>query len=295
MKSMTGFGIAELTKNGIDLKVTVKSLNDKYLSVKCKIPKEFPEYISYRIERMITELLRRGSVFITVYMIEKKEIIQKKLLKDDLIKNYLDQIKVISKKFDLKPNISISDIFSLEKVYKSPIEEYDPQEFLELILDLVKKAVQKLIEVRQKEGEDLEEFFIKSINRIEISLSTIELSIPNYIQELKTKTSNRIEKILENYIKKIDEDKVISEVTYLYEKSNITEEIVRFKSHLNKFWEIISIKDQPVGLSMIFVIQEMQREISTISAKYNNISIFPEILKIKEEIEKCKEQAFNVE
>ncbi|MCK4338565.1 MAG: DUF1732 domain-containing protein [Candidatus Cloacimonetes bacterium] len=295
MKSMTGFGMSELTKNGIDLKVTVKSLNDKYLSVKCKIPKEFPEYISYRIEILIPELLRRGSIFINISMIEKNEKLIKKLLKDDLIKNYLDQIKVISKKYDLRTNISISDIFTLEKVYKSPIEEYDSQEFLELILDLVKKAVQNLIILRTKEGEDLEEFFIKSINKIEVSLSTIELSIPDYLQELKTKSNNRIEEILKNYIKKIDEDKIISEITYFYEKSNINEEIVRIKSHLNKFREIINIKDQPVGLLMIFVIQEMQREISTISAKYNNISIFPEILKIKEEIEKCKEQAFNVE
>ena len=292
---MTGFGMEELTKNGIDLKVTIKSLNDKYLSVKCKITQGFPEYISYRIERLIPEILSRGSIFINVSMNVKKEVLQKQLLENELINNYIEQIKNISKKFDLKPNVSISDFFNLEKLYKSPIDEYDSEEYLEMILDLVKKAIQKLIILRTKEGADLEEFFIKSINIIEVSLSSIELSIPDYLQELKTKTNNSIETILKNYIEKIDKDKIISEITNFYEKSNIAEEIVRIKSHLNKFREIINIKDQPIGLSMIFVIQEMQREISTISAKYNNISIFPEILKIKEEIEKCKEQAFNVE
>lgn len=295
MKSMTGFGSEELNKNGLNLKITARSLNDKYLNIRCKTPPDFPEYLSYKIERMIPKLLSRGTIYITLFMINKKEKLPEVLLKEDLLKQYFDFINEVSKKYAIKTNITISDIFNFEKLYQSPIEEYDSEEFLELVLELVKKAVNKLIEVRQKEGEDLEEFFIKSINQIEVSLSAIELSFPDYLQELKMKTKSNIEEILKNYLKKIDEEKIISEIKYLCDKIDITEEIVRLRSHLNKFRELISIKDKPVGFSLIFVIQEMQREISTISAKYNNISVFPEILKIKEEIEKCKEQALNVE
>lgn len=295
MKSMTGFGSEELNKDGLNLKITARSLNDKYLNIRCKTPPDFPEYLSYKIERMIPKLLSRGTIYITLFMINKKEKLPEVLLKEDLLKQYFDFINEVSKKYAIKTNITISDVFNFEKLYQSPIEEYDSEEFLELVLELVKKAVNKLIEVRQKEGEDLEEFFIKSINQIEVSLSAIELSFPDYLQELKMKTKSNIEEILKNYLKKIDEERIISEIQYLCDKIDITEEIVRFRSHLNKFRELISIKDKPVGFSLIFVIQEMQREISTISAKYNNISVFPEILKIKEEIEKCKEQALNVE
>ncbi len=295
MKSMTGFGSEELNKNGLNLKITARSLNDKYLNIRCKTPPDFPEYVSYKIDKMIPKLLSRGTIYITLFMINKKEKLPEVLLKEDLLKQYFDFINEVSKKYAIKTNITISDIFNFEKLYQSPIEEYDSEEFLELVLELVKKAVNKLIEVRQKEGEDLEEFFIKSINQIEVSLSAIELSFPDYLQELKMKTKSNIEEILKNYLKKIDEERIISEIKYLCEKLDITEEIVRFRSHLNKFRELISIKDKPIGFSLIFVIQEMQREISTISAKYNNISVFPEILKIKEEIEKCKEQALNVE
>ncbi|MEA3475007.1 MAG: DUF1732 domain-containing protein [Candidatus Cloacimonadota bacterium] len=295
MKSMTGFGSEELNKDGLNLKITARSLNDKYLNIRCKTPPDFPEYVSYKIERMIPKLLSRGTIYITLFRINKKEKLPEMLLKEDLLKQYFDFINEVSKKYAIKTNITISDIFNFEKLYQSPIEEYDSEEFLELVLKLVKKAVNKLIEVRQKEGEDLEEFFIKSINQIEVSLSAIELSFPDYLQELKLKTKSNIEEILKNYLKKIDEEKIISEIKYLCEKLDITEEIVRFRSHLNKFRELISIKDKPIGFSLIFVIQEMQREISTISAKYNNISVFPEILKIKEETEKCKEQALNVE
>ena len=292
---MTGFGSEELNKDGLNLKITARSLNDKYLNIRCKTPPDFPEFVSYKIERMIPKLLSRGTIYITLFMINKKEKLPEVLLKEDLLKQYFDFINEVSKKYAIKANISISDIFNFEKLYESPTEEYDSEEFLELVLELVKKAVNKLIKVRQKEGEDLEEFFIKSINQIEVSLSAIELSFPDYLQELKMKTKSNIEEILKNYLKKIDEEKIISEIKYLCDKIDITEEIVRFRSHLNKFRELISIKDKPVGFSLIFVIQEMQREISTISAKYNNISVFPEILKIKEEIEKCKEQALNVE
>lgn len=292
---MTGFGSEELNKNGLNLKITARSLNDKYLNIRCKTPPDFPEYVSYKIDKMIPKLLSRGTIYITLFMINKKEKLPEVLLKEDLLKQYFDFINEVSKKYAIKTNITISDIFNFEKLYQSPIEEYDSEEFLELVLELVKKAVNKLIEVRQKEGEDLEEFFIKSINQIEVSLSAIELSFPDYLQELKMKTKSNIEEILKNYLKKIDEERIISEIKYLCEKLDITEEIVRFRSHLNKFRELISIKDKPIGFSLIFVIQEMQREISTISAKYNNISVFPEILKIKEEIEKCKEQALNVE
>ncbi len=295
MKSMTGFGSEELNKDGLNLKITARSLNDKYLNIRCKTPPVFPEYVSYKIEKMIPKLLSRGTIYITLFMINKKEKLPEVLLKEDLLKHYFDFINEVSKKYAIKTNITISDIFNFEKLYQSPTEEYDSEEFLELVLELVKKAVNKLIEVRQKEGEDLEEFFIKSINQIEVSLSAIELSFPDYLQELKMKTKSNIEEILKNYLKKIDEEKIISEIKYLCDKLDITEEIVRLRSHLNKFRELISIKDKPVGFSLIFVIQEMQREISTISAKYNNISVFPEILKIKEEIEKCKEQALNVE
>jgi len=295
MKSMTGFGSEELNKNGLNLKITARSLNDKYLNIRCKTPPDFPEYVSYKIERMIPKLLSRGTIYITLFMINKKEKLPEILLKKDLLKQYFDFINETSKKYAIKTNITISDIFNFEKLYESPTEEYNSEEFLELVLELVKKAVNKLIEVRQKEGEDLEEFFIKSINQIEVSLSAIELSFPDYLQELKMKTKSNIEEILKNYLKKIDEEKIISEIKYLCDKIDVTEEIVRLRSHLNKFRELISIKDKPIGFSLIFVIQEMQREISTISAKYNNISVFPEILKIKEEIEKCKEQALNVE
>ncbi len=295
---MTGFGISELNKNGLSIKVITKSLNDKYLSIKCKIPQNIPEYIAYKIEKHIPGLIRRGSVFVNLSIIDKRDIPHYYDKYNNDMNKYLEYIQEIRKKYDINTYITISDIIQLQKLHDSPTDDiYSSNEFQELLLDLVDKSIKNLIEERQKEGDDLEEFFIKSINKIKISLSTIELSLPEFIQDIKIKLMKFFDEIIPSNLnmQKHDKEKFLTEFSYFFEKSDITEEIVRFKSHLRKFQELISITDEPVGLSMGFVIQEMQREISTISAKYNNISVFPEILKIKEEIEKCKEQAFNVE
>jgi uncharacterized protein (TIGR00255 family) len=303
MKSMTGFGTAELNQSGLNIKVVARALNDKYISVKCKIPPEFPEYISYKIERMIPQLLRRGSIFINISIVDKRERFPTLVVKYNLLGKYVDLLKEIIKKYNLHSDITISDILQLGNIFESPTNDYESADFEEMILGLVEKAILQLNEMRNKEGDDLEEFFITSINKMEVSLSTIELSVPNCLEELKIKTKSRIENLLKEgssgaiYLGKnnFKQEKLSTEVSYFIEKSDITEEIVRLKSHLKKLRELISTKDEPIGLSLGFVLLEMQREVVTISAKYNYIPIFPDVLKIKEEIEKCKEQALNVE
>jgi len=181
----------------------------------------------------------------------------------------------------------------------SPIDQYYlSEEFQKVLSDTLIKAIKQLVDERKSEGNHLEEFFIKSINQIEVSLNTIEHSIPEYLEELKIKVRNICKEITHDEdinLSKFNEEKLLSEINYYIDKSDITEEIVRLKSHLMKIRKVITVKNKPIGLSIIFVIQEMQREISTISAKYHNVSIFSDIINIKEEIEKCKEQALNVE
>ncbi len=299
MNSMTGFGVAEYNKNDIYLRVSVKSLNDKYLNIRTKLPYEFPEYLSYKIEQTIPEFVNRGGINVNVSIKDSRNDIANIDFDDEHIKKILDILEKFKSDLGFNTNISIADLIALQKMDNSPIDQYYlSEDFKKILSDTLKEALKLLVEERKSEGNHLEEFFIRSINQIEVSLNTIEHSIPEFLEELKIKVQNICKEITHDEdinLSKFNEEKLLSEINYYIDKSDITEEIVRLKSHLNKIRNVINVKDKPIGLSMIFVIQEMQREISTISAKYHNVSIFPDIINIKEEIEKCKEQALNVE
>lgn len=299
MNSMTGFGVSEYNKNDIYLRVSAKSLNDKYLNIRTRLPYEFPEYLSYKIEQFIPKFVNRGGINVLVSMKDSRNDIANMDFDDEHIKKILDKLNKLKSNLGFNTTISLSDLMTLQKMENSPIDQYYlSDEFQKVLFDTLKKALKQLVDEKKSEGDHLEEFFIRSINQIEVSLNTIEHSIPEYLEELKIKVKNICKEITsdeEINLSKFNEEKLLSEINYYIDKSDITEEIVRLKSHLKKISKIISVTNKPIGLSMIFVIQEMQREISTISAKYHNVTIFSDIINIKEEIEKCKEQALNVE
>jgi len=299
MNSMTGFGVAEYNKNDIYLRVSVKSLNDKYLNIRTRLPYELPEYLSYKIEQFIPKFVNRGGINVIVSLKDSRNDIANMDFDNEHIKKILDKLNTLKSNLGFDTSISLTDLMTLQKMENSPIDQYYlSEEFQKVLSDTLIKAIKQLVDERKSEGNHLEEFFIKSINQIEVSLNTIEHSIPEYLEELKIKVRNICKEITHDEdinLSKFNEEKLLSEINYYIDKSDITEEIVRLKSHLMKTRKVITVKNKPIGLSMIFVIQEMQREISTISAKYHNVSIFSDIINIKEEIEKCKEQALNVE
>lgn len=295
MKSMTGFGTSEYSQNNLNIKVTVRSLNSKYNSVKCKIPRNFPQLISYKIEKIIPTLIKRGDIHINITISDYRDKFPNLNAKHNLIEKYVNLLEEIREKNNLDSKITISDILNIGNIFESPTYDYDTSDFLELILNLVKKAINELEIVKKSEGDNLEEFFIKSINKIEVSLSTIELSIDSFKEDLKLKTKKRLEKLDDIEFGESKDKNFLLIVSHFIEKYDITEEIIRIRSHIKKFNELITGDSEPIGISLLFLIQEIQREISTLSAKYNYVSMYPEILKIKEEVEKCKEQALNVE
>lgn len=299
MNSMTGFGVAEYKENDIYLRVSVKSLNEKYLNIRTKLPYEFPEIISYQIEKYIPNYVNRGGIYVIVSIKDKRKSLENIEIDDSYLSKIFHKLNEIKEKYNIEVNISLTDILNNSGLENSPIDPYYlTDEFNDIFFSTLDKAIEKLIKERRDEGNNLEEFFITAINKIEVSLNTIEHSIPEYLDELKIKVKNICTDITDDEkinLSKFNEEKLLSEINYYIDKSDITEEIVRLKSHLKKLREIISVTNQPIGLSMTFIIQEMQREITTISAKYHNVSIFPDVINIKEEIEKCKEQALNVE
>ena len=297
MKSMTGFGESNLSFEDKEFKVIVKSKNNKYLNVNSSIPNFFPEKLKFNIEKLVKKFVNRGTVFIKIKKLSSENnLIEKTTVKDN-IKKLLKFSKELEDEIKVKQNIRLMDIIYLQNTIESPTLIYESDKFCDRINATIQNTLIKMIKDREIEGKNLEEFFISSINKMEVAISTIELSIPDFLDELKRNIEDKLNSIYKfnSETNKFNEEKILSEINYYIDKSEITEEIVRLKSHLDKMRSLLVSSSQTIGHSLIFTIQEMQREINTISAKYNKKEVFSEILSIKNEVTKCKEQAYNVE
>jgi len=297
MKSMTGFGKANLKYKNRDFRIIAKSQNNKYLKINSSIPNLFPEKLTYNLEKLVKNFVKRGSIYIKI----KKLHSQDNLIEKETIKSNIDELiefsDVLSNRVEISKKIRLFDIIYFQNSIESPTTIFETDKFCDSIIASTQDAIKRMIEARGKEGKNLEEFFISSINKMEVALSTIELSIPEFMSDLKKHVEEKLNEIYKynTETNKFNEEKILSEINYYIDKSEITEEIVRLKSHLDKLRSLLTKDEQPIGHSLLFTIQEMQREINTISAKYNKKELFSEILTIKNEINKCKEQAYNVE
>lgn len=294
---MTGFGKANVKFNQRDFRIIAKSQNNKYLKINTSIPNFFPERLNYRIEKLIKKFIKRGSIFLKIKKLHSDDnFIEKETIKDNIDKliefshDLPEDIKVTKK-------IRLFDILYFQNSIKSPTTLFESDKFCESMISTTQKALMRMIESREIEGKNLEEFFISSINKMEVALSTIEMSIPEFIDDIKKSVEEKLNDIYEynTETNKYSEEKILSELNFFMDKSEITEESIRLKSHLKKMRTLLTKDDKAIGHSLLFTIQEMQREMNTISAKYHNKEVFSEILTIKNEINKCKEQAYNVE
>lgn len=294
---MTGFGKANVKFKQRDFRIIAKSQNNKYLKINTSIPNFFPERLNYRIEKLIKKFIKRGSIFLKIKKLHSDDnFIEKETIKDNIDKliefshDLPEDIKVTKK-------IRLFDILYFQNSIKSPTTLFESDKFCESMISTTQKALMRMIESREIEGKNLEEFFISSINKMEVALSTIEMSIPEFIDDIKKSVEEKLNDIYEynTETNKYSEEKILSELNFFMDKSEITEESIRLKSHLKKMRTLLTKDDKAIGHSLLFTIQEMQREMNTISAKYHNKEVFSEILTIKNEINKCKEQAYNVE
>ena len=294
MRSMTGFGKAEYMKHGLELKVTIKSLNNKSFSPIYKLPSQL-DFYEVLIDNIIKKEIYRGKIIVAVTLNDCREENKQLEIDEDILDKFYNFCLRLRDRYNIKDEITISDLLRYKNIYRVKEVNYDTDEIKEFLTDVVNKALANLIKMKETEGEHIEENFIKILGKIEISLASIETSVPPFIQEIQSNLRNKIKSLLGSNFEEMDEKKLLNEIAYLVEKADITEEITRIHSHLKKFREKMESGEKDIGNSLNFIVQEMHREINTISAKCKNINIFNDILKIKEEVDKLKEQVRNVE
>ena len=290
--SMTGFGRGEFKNDNYHFLVECKTINHKYCDINVRLPRKI-SFLEDKIRNYVKNFVKRGRVdlYIKLDLIGSEDVNLK--FDDKLATQYVNILKEIKEKFDLQDDISVMNVAKFPEIVKCEEKEEDEDLYWSMLKEALDMSMEKLTQMRKEEGEKLA---IDTIERCDILANLID-EIEKYsntvVDEYREKLNNRISEILENP-SIIDENRLAQEVAIFADKSSITEEIVRFKSHIEQLKNTV-VKNDSIGRKIDFLIQEMNREVNTTGSKSSNLNITNLVVDIKSELEKIREQIQNIE
>lgn len=290
IKSMTGFGQASLNANGLSLQVEVKSLNSKFLDLSIRLPRWFSEK-ELELRNWVSEKLERGKISISVEYVKTGMQEVKQTYNVELFTAYYAELKKLADKV-VAPYENIFQIAlnSPDVIQSIGKEEVDSGEW-ELLSKLIREAIEKCDQFRTTDGKDLEKKLQSYGQAIEKSLDEVEKLDPMRIEKIRKRITGRVKDFFGE--EGFDENRLEQEIIFYIEKLDINEERVRLRTHLDHFNEVIQ-SPQSNGKKLGFLSQELGREINTIGSKANDAEIQRQVVMMKEELEKIKEQLGNV-
>jgi uncharacterized protein (TIGR00255 family) len=290
--SMTGFGDASAERNGTHYAVEIRSLNNRYFKPVIKLP-DTVSGLEPELETMLREKLGRGSI---TYILKMRSDSAEAAyhINVEALKSYVEQLQQV-KGLDRLLTIDLASLVSLPGVCSEPRDEADEiQKHGATIRTISAKAIQKLDEMRRKEGESLFKELMKHINVISASLAEIGKRAPMVVDDYHKRLTQRVNQLMQKAELRVNEGDLIKEVAVFAERADIAEEIQRLSTHLTAF-EQACREGEHAGRKLDFITQEMLREANTIGSKANDATIAKYCVEIKGAIDRLKEQVQNVE
>lgn len=291
-KSMTGFGMGEYKDDKYNISVECKTINHKYLDVNPRLPRKV-SFLEDRLRQLVKDYISRGRVDMFIKFDTVSSSGAKLVYDEDLAKQYFEILKRIKDGFDLKQEINPVEISKFPEIVSVTEAEDDEEILWNALREASEKALMSLSNMRKEEGTKLEKDIIERSNLLEKYIDDVERFSDTVVEDYRSKLNQRIGEILENPAL-VDEARLAQEVAIYADKSSITEEIVRFRSHINQLRNTI-VNDDSIGRKLDFLIQEMNREVNTIGSKSSAIDITNLVIQIKAELEKIREQVQNIE
>ena len=291
MNSMTGFGKAELVTKQGTFTVEISSVNNRYLEVSARLPRQFSA-LEYRVRELIGEHLNRGKVFAFIGFTESEQSPNKYYINKNAMISLSRQLQQISKELNLSGGVTISDLLVFPEVTRLDDAIYDEKAIWESMEKAVTKALKGLLKMRQKEGAAMARDMKKRLATIKKLNQAIKKDAKLVVDRYRERLHTRLEELLSSA--QLDPGRLEQEITILADRSDISEECTRLSSHINQYQADLTGK-QAVGKRLNFILQEMHREANTIASKASESSITSAVISLKEEIEKLREMVQNVE
>lgn len=290
--SMTGFGRGEYKNDNYHFTVECRTINHKYVDINIRLPRKI-SFLEDKIRNVVKEYVKRGRVdlYIKLDLIGSEDVNLK--FDEKLASEYVNILNNIKSTFNLQDDITVMNIAKFPDIIKSEEKEEDEDLLWSMLKVALDDCLVKLKDMRKEEGIKLSNDIDMRCDLLKDYIEQIENYSYNVVNEYKEKLNNRIAEILDNP-SLVDENRLAQEVAIYADKCSITEEIVRFKSHILQLKKTIH-KDESIGRKIDFLIQEMNRETNTIGSKSSDLNITNLVVEIKSELEKIREQIQNIE
>ena len=291
IKSMTGFGRCEVSENDRKFTVEMKSVNHRYLDVNIKMPKKL-NFFESAIRALLKDYIQRGKVdmFITYEDMTENNVSIK--YNKDIAAEYLKYLKDMAEEFALDNDIRVSTLSRYPEVFTMEEVAIDEEGIWKTLEKAIRGAAEGFVETRIKEGENLRNDLISKLDGMLSHVDFIQERSPQIIAEYKQKLEDKVKDLLADV--KVDENRLLMEVTIFADKVCVDEEIVRLKSHIETTKATL-LAGGSMGRKLDFIAQEMNREANTILSKANDLEISNRAIELKTEIEKVREQIQNIE
>ena len=292
IKSMTGVGSARTTTEEFDIEVRVRSVNNRHLDLNLRLPSAFYDF-ELPLRQRLQQMLERGKVdfFFEIKDLRPDTVVA--TLNTQIIDAVLAQTSYLRKLPQVDSNIDVATLLGITGVLSvetKPLE--DPDKLLSILGDTAAAALTDMIGMRETEGGHIRDDLLKRFSVCNEILTKIESQTANVEEEFLRRLKERVAEFTDGI--NLDPERLEQEVALLVERSDITEEIVRLRSHLDQSLQLLD-SDNAVGKKLDFLIQEMNREINTIGAKGRKADLSGLVVDLKSEIEKIREQVQNIE
>ena len=291
VKSMTGYGRAEETIRGCTITVELRSVNNRYLDCNIRLPRLYL-FAEDGIKSRVQNTISRGKVdvFVTLDYAGKEEV--KVTVNRPVADGYYGALKQLAQSYQLSEDISVSLLSRFPDVLLAEKAEEDTEQRAQDIYSVLDRALADFDEMRTKEGSRLRDDILSRAAAIEDMVTFVEERSPQTVSEYRAKLEARMQEVLQNT--QIDDSRLLTEAAIFADKVAVAEETVRLRSHIAQLREMLS-KGGATGRKLDFLIQEFNREANTIGSKCSDIQIARQVVDIKAEIEKIREQVQNIE
>lgn len=291
IKSMTGYGGAKGSVEGLEISVELKSVNNRYLDTSVRLPRSFL-FAEDGVKAAVQRHISRGKVdvFVSVDSSAAGDMTVK--INEPLLKGYMEAINSIANDYGLPNDMTAMSICRFPDVLSVEKKDMDAEAITAGIVAVAEDALKDFDAMRLREGEKLRDDVLSKLETIDSLVSTVEQESPKTLADYRARLESKMAEVLGSA--GIDENRILAEAAIFADRIAVDEETVRLRSHMSQLKTMIS-GDSPTGRKLDFLIQEFNREANTIGSKCQNSSIAHVVVDLKSEIEKIREQIQNIE
>jgi uncharacterized protein (TIGR00255 family) len=289
--SMTGLGVGEVREGGMTVVVELKSVNNRFLEISCRIPSVIACY-EQEIREIIRSQITRGKLYVTIAVQDEVDGTLDIRVDSEMAKRIRRLLDELRQATGVEEELCLEHFLKFSEIFEPLKEPEDGEKIWENLRVALTKALTDLKEMRDKEGSVLVRDIVGRVQDLEEHIDAIERIAQENLQNKYEKMVSRVQRLIKD--RELDEERLNAEVVLMADRMDVTEECVRLRSHNQLFFRILE-KEAAIGKKLNFLLQEMNREVNTISAKALNAEISHLVVEMKEEIEKIREQVQNLE